>query len=761
MRIGVRTNQANLLTSIATNMKRRYETPIEIIQNAVDAIILKIFLNQVFGNENIHIWTMYKHSQSVFGTIDTGIGMNEESVHRLFIFDESTKDQSLGLFGRKGRGKGKLFVDANALFVLITKTADMDCYIAIISTDIRTMVGQDRVEYNIFDDISKVSSIVEQNLFSAGYTKPKDRQLLSKMFELYSQQDSGTFILVASDSTSLGPDAEWNPPTMHQKGFCRYDDCWNQNDERKFATGHLADRNIYTKHFAALRYLAPLLSSIYHAEKLDKPALIEALNKITMDSPHMKKKCETFILSQLEAKANVYWYNSNNIRGHHIKIGYNVSEHDILLGPCPFVTDKYDEIGTCSVIFNNCVTNWKKENEPLGPSNATQRCGITDKEMQGILLQTNGTKKGKLSKEHVHLFIESLPNFDEKDNLQLLLDENGSYYVFILNLDLPQVDVPANSERCSYSDQHFNDFIESENYSHARSSLSKIITSQLQNETIQNTIKMVSKKKYSSKEQKEADAEKFQKKRWISLHNSKKYRLLCRCLDNPCSAWLHQQSWNIATTERELETDYFIFESMLHEFVFEGKFTFPANEQLFWFRSMKAPGYGNDRMTYNRFVNPGLCNSILENKINFTNRSVNQVFREIEFKVQLRNGATINHPFENMHCIIVTELPIGLTKLFDNKGFQAEVKPEHCFPTHLILDNIHKIDNDNVFRLGGGINNNVIYIIGFMNLLRSTFSEIADIIEVIPSQIKESEDGPRSTKIQRTMSKHAKKRIKD
>ena len=517
MRIGVRTNHANLLTSIATNMKKRYETPIEVIQNAADAIVLKMCINKVVSNENIHIWTMYKQSQSVFGTIDTGIGMDEENVHRLFSFDESDKDQSFGLFGRKGRGKGKIFVDANALFVLITKTANIKSYIGIISTDIRTIVGQDNVEYNIYNDIAELHEIVEHHLFSVGYTKPKDRQLLSKMFDLYSQQDSGTFVLVASDQTSLGPNSEWNIPTIHQKGFCRYDDCWNQNDARKNATGHLADRDIYTKHFAALRYLAPLLSSIYHAEKLNKPELIEALETIQKDHSHMKEKCDNFILSQLEARPNVYWYHPNNIHGHYIKIGYNVSNNDILLGPSPFVTDKYDEIGTCSVIFNNSVSDWKRENEPLGPSNATQRCGITDKEMQGIILQTNGTKKGKLSKEHVHSFVESLPDFDEKENLQLLLNDNGSSYVFILNLDLPQKDVPANSERCNYSDQHFNDFIESDNYSQARTSLTKIITLHLQNKTIQNTIKMLRKKNTTSKEQNEADAANFQEKRWIRI----------------------------------------------------------------------------------------------------------------------------------------------------------------------------------------------------------------------------------------------------
>ena len=216
--------------------------------------------------------------------------------------------------------------------------------------------------------------------------------------------------------------------------------------------------------------------------------------------------------------------------------------------------------------------------------------------------------------------------------------------------------------------------------------------------------------------------------------------------ENPLSAWLRNQSWNIASSERELESEYFIMESTLHKYFIEKKFKFPASEHLFWFRSMKAPGYGNDRITYNRFDNADLDNNILENKINFTNKSVNQVFREIEFKLQLRNGATITHPFENMHCIIVTELPIGLTKLFDNKGFQAEVKPEHCFPTHLILDNIHKNDKNNVFHLGGGINNHVIYIIGFMNLLRSTFSEIADVVDVISSQIEESENASRPTK---------------
>lgn len=143
-----------------------------------------------------------------------------------------------------------------------------------------------------------------------------------------------------------------------------------------------------------------------------------------------------------------------------------------------------------------------------------------------------------------------------------------------------------------------------------------------------------------------------------------------------------------------------------------------------WFQTLASPGRGNDNIGYNRFNNPEFALKLRNGHVSLTDESVNHHFKEMEFKVSLRDSEKINHPFEAMNILVVEKLP-DIENLNDNKDFTCDVLSRH--KTHIIIGNIHKQSGRGTVTIGSTMNCHTIHIIGFRELLECSLSAFASL----------------------------------
>ena len=311
----------------------------------------------------------------------------------------------------------------------------------------------------------------------------------------------------------------------------------------------------------------------------------------------------------------------------------------------------------------------------------------------------------------------------------LLLEEHsGATWIYTLIIDVSQDDIPASSERGTYSAAAFTALVASENIDCMRQIAGILQRFAEGSEALRECFADLDK---SRKESAEKDGAEREEARLRALQNGERYRLVARGPDAAC-VWGHllDESFKVPQSEKELEEEYFMWERCMWQSLRSDLGQLSA----YWLKSLCAPTSGVDRICYNRHANPTLSVFMNNNTVDLTDESVRSGMEAVEFKQKLVNGMTFNHPFDSVQKIIVTELPgDDFEHMIDEKRFRCDVKGRSsCF---LILGNIHRPDDQSTTPLGQStMNLKTIIVVGFMELLRESVQKHLEVKRFVPTQ---------------------------
>lgn len=723
-------NYMRYLKGIHDTKRKPYETAQEMLSNAVDAL----FKKGDFAEPRIDIFTVYKATQSILMVVDNGSGMDIHSIQNMFSFDSSNKD-ARDNNGEKGRGKGKIFTEANYLFAIVTKTAAMHNYVSVISNDIWSAVGAGEIPVKCSSLEAAINDIESRLLMYANVkTREGIRALLRQLRSRMDANEAGTLVMVACDDRYMGDDGKRNLPFMQTKALLKHEDAgWEQNETRLQARETFANRKIYTRKLpVVIRYVCAGGSNIYHSNKVNLAGLKDELDALA-ERMDMTEVADRFWETRVTMRPAIWLHTTTDPRGVLLESGYPVESNAIAMGPAPFVTST-NNIGTVTLLVSR-TSNWTRENEPLGRNNKYQRCNINYTEMTGVQLRSMGVLKGKLYKAHSREFYEALPVGAEsgleqsvQDNYLLLDEHGGGIFTYNLVLDVSQDDIPASSERGTYSAASFTAFLGSDNVDCMRQIAGILQRFATDNAALRECFAQLDQ---AQKEGDERDGAARDEERLRVLQNGERYRLLAHDPEDCVWSPLLGEAFKVPQTEKELEEDYFMWE----RWVWERREHLGQRLPSLWYKSLCAPSKGSDRLCYDRFQNPTLAHALNTNTVDLTDESVRCGFKAVEFKKQLVNDMRINHPLDSLDCIIVTELPAHFEQMRDEKRFVCEVKERH--PTYLVLGNIHRNDDQGnaTTPLGQStMNLKKIIVIGFMELLRESTLPHAALERFLPTQ---------------------------